>query len=59
MISPSPLMSKRSNHDAQRRRTASLNGLLGPERSHDLFLAWRCRLFLGYYEEMTQVCLSK
>jgi hypothetical protein len=59
MISPSPLTSKRSNHDGRKRRTASLNGLLGPDGSHDLFFARRCSLFFGHHEEMTQVCLSK
>jgi hypothetical protein len=59
MISPSPLTSKRSNHDGRKRRTASLKGLLGSDGSHDLFFAARCRLFLGHHEEMTQVCRSK
>src|ERR1039457_2647108 len=31
MISPSPLTSKRSNHDGQKRRTTSLNCLLRAE----------------------------
>jgi hypothetical protein len=59
MISPSPLMSKRSNHDGRKRRIASLNGLLGPDRNDDLFFARLCCLLFGHYEEMAQVCWSK
>jgi hypothetical protein len=59
MISPSPLTSKRSNDEGRKRRTMFLNCLLGRDRSHDLFFARRCSLFLGHYEEMAQVCRSK
>ena len=59
MISQSPLTSKRWNHDGRKRQTMFLNCLLGPDRSHDLFFARRCSLFLGHYEEMAQVCWSK
>jgi hypothetical protein len=59
MISPSPLTSMRSNYDGHKRRTESLTLLLGPDRSIDRLFAGRRLLFLGHYEEMSQVGLSK
>jgi hypothetical protein len=59
MISPSPLTSKRSNHDGRERRTMFLSCLRRPDRSYDLFFTRRCSLFLGHHKEMKQVCSSK